>query len=380
MWQVLFALALTAGVAVALLAPNYMDNIKVDLTHTLGTACFFLGISSTAAKFRDLVGSPLGLGNISFSFFIGTFLWPALGLAATVLVLQAGWPFAVAVGFVLLAACPVGGPSCAVNLQTAGGSLECSLLMCLLSTPAALLTFPYIYRHFILMLLDQPLSPVESAAEARFRSQLSPDITSSALASLLHHVLFAAVLPLSAGAILVALLPPKLAASARCWGSAAAATMIVLTATVKTAEGADTVRAAGAKVAMAVVGLHTIALVLGYLIPAGVSAPDMTCRTTAYQASMRNSALGLCIAVALFGSSEHLALVVAPCVVSVFTQNLLGAWTALLGQLWAPRHPVSNSGQPVSPQAFKANSMDSILRQQTFRRLSERSSINAKED
>ncbi|GIL78049.1 hypothetical protein Vretifemale_7496 [Volvox reticuliferus] len=98
------------------------------------------------------------------------------------------------------------------------------------------------------------------------------------------------------------------------------------------------------------------------------------------QASMRNSALGLGIAIALFGSSEHFVLVAAPCVVSVFTQNLLGAWMALLGRRWPTRHPISDSGQPMSPRAFKANSMESILRQQTFRRLSERSSINVKED
>ncbi|GIL78048.1 hypothetical protein Vretimale_7406 [Volvox reticuliferus] len=252
--------------------------------------------------------------------------------------------------------------------------------MCLLSTPATLLTFPYIYRHFLLMLLDQPLSPIASADETRFRAQLSPDLTTSALASLLQHVLFAAALPLSAGAILVALLPVKLAATTRYWGCAAAATMIVLTATVKTAEGAGAVRAAGVKIAVAVAGLHMVALVLGYLIPAGVSAPDTTCRTTAFQASMRNSALGLGIAIALFGSSEHFVLVAAPCVVSVFTQNLLGAWMALLGRRWPTRHPISDSGQPMSPRAFKANSMESILRQQTFRRLSERSSINVKED
>ncbi len=47
-------------------------------------------------------------GIFGFSFFLGTFLWPALGLAASVLALQHGLGLGTAIGLVLLAAMPVG--------------------------------------------------------------------------------------------------------------------------------------------------------------------------------------------------------------------------------------------------------------------------------
>ncbi len=74
-----------------------------------------------------------------------------------------------------------GGPSNAVNVHNAGGSLEASVLLCAASTPAALITFPYAFHHFVLFLLDQPLvvdpsrqgaDAAAAAAEAELRAHL----------------------------------------------------------------------------------------------------------------------------------------------------------------------------------------------------------------
>ena len=78
---------------------------------------------------------------------------------------------------------------------------------------------------------------------------------------------------------------------------------------------------------------------------------------------MRNPALGLALAAALFSGSPDFPLVAAPCIISIFVQNTLGAWTALLGVIRQPARPRSESGQPLSPQAFRAQSLDSIMRQ-----------------
>ncbi|EFJ41854.1 hypothetical protein VOLCADRAFT_98136 [Volvox carteri f. nagariensis] len=225
MWQVLFALALPAAVAIALSMPEYLENTKVEASHTLGTAYFFLGLSCSATKLKDLIGSSLGLG----------------------------------------------GPTAAINAKTAGGSLECSILLCLLSTPAAaLVTSPYIYRHFTLLLLDQPPSPDASTADVLFRAHLSPD--------------FPATAP---GAVLSAFLPSKpFAATARRWSLIAAAAMVVVNVLVNAAVGAEALHAVGLPVLAGVLWLHAAALLLGYLIPAGVSSPGSTCRTTAYQVTL----------------------------------------------------------------------------------------------
>lgn len=73
-----------------------------------------------------------------------------------------------------------GGPSNAVNVHNAGGSLEASVLLCAVFTPAALITFPYAFHHFVLFLLDQPLvddasrgaDAAAAAAEAELRAHL----------------------------------------------------------------------------------------------------------------------------------------------------------------------------------------------------------------
>ncbi|PNH08479.1 putative sodium/metabolite cotransporter BASS1, chloroplastic [Tetrabaena socialis] len=185
------------------------------------------------------------------------------------------------------------------------------------------------------------------------------------MSGIAHHALFAACLPLAAGAALSALLPGRLGAAARQVGPAAAASMIVLTASTKTAANAAAVTTAGLPVVGAVVALHVAALVLGYLIPAGVGAPGATCRTTALQASMRNPALGLGLAAALFGGSPHFPLLAAPCIISIFVQNTLGAWVALAGSLVAPS-PLAEGAygsQPMSPRAGRVLSADGILRQ-----------------
>ncbi|KAG2449604.1 hypothetical protein HYH02_005137 [Chlamydomonas schloesseri] len=389
-WPLLFALSLSAGVATALLYPQYLEQIQLDANVTLGLACFFLGLSCSATKVVDLFGTPLGLGNLAFSSFNGTFVWPALGLAATALAVQSGQvPFAVAVGLALLAACPVGGPSNAVNVHNAGGALEASVLLCAVSTPAALITFPYAFHHFVLFLLDQPLVADPStpgtdaaAAEAELRAHLKAaagaaggTVTPAVMVAIRNHALFAAALPIAAGvALSAAVLPQRLAARAHRYGPMAAASMIVLTCVPKTAANAAAVAAAGPQVVGAVAALHLAALVLGYLIPAGVGSPARTCRTSAFQTSMRNPALGLMLAAALFGSSPHFPLVAAPCIISIFIQNTLGAWSALASGLRAksgpPEHVVSDTGVLLSPRAMHTQSKESILKQPTFRRLS----------
>ncbi|PNW77710.1 hypothetical protein CHLRE_10g448350v5 [Chlamydomonas reinhardtii] len=389
-WPFFFALCLTAGVAVALLYPHTLDQIQLDANLTLGLACFFLGLSCNAAKLVDLFGTPLGLGNLAFSSFNGTFVWPALGLAATALAVQSGLPFAVAVGLALLAACPVGGPSNAVNVHNAGGSLEASVLLCAVFTPAALITFPYAFHHFVLFLLDQPLvddasrgaDAAAAAAEAELRAHLKAaagavggTVTPAVMAAIRNHALLSAALPIALGVALSAtVLPQRLAAQANRFGPMAAASMIVLTCVPKTAANAAAVAAAGPEVVGWVAALHVVALVLGYLIPAGVGSPARTCRTSAFQTSMRNPALGLMLAAALFGATPHFPLVAAPCIISIFIQNTLGAWSALAAGLRAnlgsPERLASEQGTPLSPRALQTQSKESILKQPTVRRLS----------
>ncbi|KAG2495502.1 hypothetical protein HYH03_006446 [Edaphochlamys debaryana] len=187
------------------------------------------------------------------------------------------------------------------------------------------------------------------------------------------------------GGLLVSslVLPPRLGALARRHGPQAAASLIVLTCCPKTAAGAAYVREAGVPVVVGVAALHVAALVVGYLIPAGVGAPGWTCRTTAFQCSMRNPALGLGLAAALFHGSPALPLVAAPLVASVFVQNTLGAWMGAALCSSKPRlgiTTVEGVSSQRSPQAFKAQSLEAVLRQPTFRRSSEAPAVHSKED
>jgi hypothetical protein len=170
----------------------------------------------------------------------------------------------------------------------------------------------------------------------------------------------------------------------------------------KTAAGAGFVAAAGPPAVMAVAALHVAALGLGLAIPAGVGAPPTTCATSAFQverrapararslrglavmgvcwlastaahachvehlllplsspqASMRNPALGLGLAVALFRGTPFLPLVVAPLVISVFVQNTLGSWVAAAA--W--------SGRRAPAKLQKPSSIGNLQRQQTFKK------------
>lgn len=77
----------------------------------------------------------------------------------------------------------------------------------------------------------------------------------------------------------------------------------------KTAANAAAVAAAGPEVVGWVAALHVVALVLGYLIPAGVGSPARTCRTSAFQVGRPLGATGgqfygLCAAVLTPGISD----------------------------------------------------------------------------
>ncbi|KXZ47543.1 hypothetical protein GPECTOR_34g702 [Gonium pectorale] len=84
---------------------------------------------------------------------------------------------------------------------------------------------------------------------------------------------------------------------------------------------------------------------------------------------MRSPTLGLSLALALFGGSPHLPLVAAPLAISVLIQETLGAWAALLGRSRKLKRLSSDSGTPRSPRAFRTQTQESILKQQTVRRL-----------
>jgi hypothetical protein len=146
-----------------------------------------------------------------------------------------------------------GGPSAAVNVHHGGGSLEVSALLCAVSTPAALLTFPFAYRHFLLLLLDLPeaatheafalraallgeeaaalpLGPGPDGARRRVPDAALAPVPAAVLAGLRHHALWAAVLPMAAGAGLgCGALPAPLAAAGRRLGPLVAASMILAT-------------------------------------------------------------------------------------------------------------------------------------------------------
>ncbi|GFR44651.1 hypothetical protein Agub_g5941 [Astrephomene gubernaculifera] len=442
MWPLLYTGLVFFGFYTAFRCPSCLNYIKVDANYSLAAACFFLGLGASTLRFKQLIGTQLGLRNIAFSFCIGTFLWPALGLTAAVLALRNSLPFAMVVGFAILAACPVGAPISSLHTHIAGGSLECSLLMSLIAAPFALITFPYAFRHFLLLLLDQPCpSPFSSgfslvftffsnvvssmsatSAEAaksseEIRNQLtaSLDVPSSVFSGLWNQALFGVCLPLAAGVLLAAKLPSqRLAAKLRVRGPQLAALLVAYTAAIQTAGSAVAAGLAGGVKAVArseavvprvvlegeqqqqqlpqlegvdvmlvvvallvvvvmVGALHWVALLLGWLIPAGVGSPGWTCRTVAYQATMRNPLPGLALATALFGSSPAFPLVAAPCVASLTLQAALGAWTALLGWLRPPKQPAGPPGAVAggggaAGRASMVNSQRSILRQQTLSR------------
>lgn len=57
---------------------------------------------------------------------------------------------------------------------------------------------------------------------------------------------------------------------------------------------------------------------------------------------MRNPALGLGLALALFGGTPSAGLAAAPCIISIFVQNMLGAWSGVLWGWYPPK--VSHDG------------------------------------
>lgn len=97
----------------------------------------------------------------------------------------------------LAAGCPAaGGPSNVVNIHNAGGSAEASALMALVSTPAAIVTFPYIFHAFCNLLVDQG-GP--SLCNAACRARLLADLPPAVLDSIAQHAVWALGLPMAAG-------------------------------------------------------------------------------------------------------------------------------------------------------------------------------------
>lgn len=313
---------------VALAAGSELDALPVEINDVAAlavkvlTAAFLFGIALdvTAEDFRSLRRRPrlfsLGLA----AQFV---LLPGLAL---LLIVWTDPQTSVAVGLLLLTCCPAGNLS---NILThrSRGDLAFSLSMTSASNVLAIVVTPLTFGFWSVWQADLD----RAVGNVRFSS-----------ADLLLETALLIVAPFVAGAVF-AWRRPGLARRLSRYVEPAVLALLFVLIVGAVAASRSILAAALPAVAPFVLALNAVALAVGYLVARVTRLGEAAARAMTFEVAIRNTGLGLVIALAVFPTLGGVAVTVA----------MYGLWDVVIGLLlaswWRRRLPTGLSAPSTTP-------------------------------
>jgi BASS family bile acid:Na+ symporter len=315
-------LVTSAALTVARVVGNDLDSLPVTVDDTAAlavkilTAAFLFGIALdvTVEDFRSLRRRPhlFALGLVA-----QLVLLPGLAL---LLIVGTDPPASVAVGLLLLTCCPAGNLS---NILThrARGDVAFSLSMTSASNALAIVVTPLAFGFW-------------SAWQADLAGAVAAVRVSSA--DLLLETGLLIVAPFVAG-MLVAWSRPDLARRLSRYVEPAVLGLLFLLIIGAAAASRSILAVALPAVGPFVVVLNAVALSVGYLVTRVTRLGEAAARAMTFEVAIRNTGLGLVIALTIFSALGGVAVTVA----------VYGLWDVIIGLLlaswWRRRSPAARS-------------------------------------
>ncbi|TDU66628.1 BASS family bile acid:Na+ symporter [Prosthecobacter fusiformis] len=265
----------------------------------LTTVMLGMGLTLTATDFQNLLKMP---GSLMLGFLAQYTIMPLLGWGIShALSLETG----AAIGLILVAACP-GGTASNVITYLAGANVALSVVITLVSTMLAFIMTPL----WCEMLIGTYV-PVDALG-------------------LCLTTLQAVVIPVIVGVFLNWKFPKTVARIS--WTGPVLSVIAICGITGGiVAQSADSMVAYAGKLSIAVLVLHLLGFILGYVVSKVFGYSDVIARTVSIEVGMQNGGMAAMLA------KKHFAvhpLAAVPAVFSALMQNVLGA---LLAAYWRAR-------------------------------------------
>ncbi len=281
---------------------------KPKIIWGLGVIMLGMGVTLTVADFRQVLKAPK---PILVGFAAQYICMPFLGWAvATVTAL----PKEFAVGVILVSCCP-GGTASNVVTYLARAMLPLSLLMTMCSTFAAALATPFLVELYAGAIVPVPFW------------------------GLVKTTATVVLLPIVAGVVIHHLFPKAVAAVSDIAPLVSVITIALICGSI-IGSRIDALKEYGASLLLAMVTLHSLAFLLGYLFARLFGYDELVRRTVAIEVGMQNSGLGTVLAQKHFPGASGVSLAAVPCAISATTHCVIGS---ILAAVWRTRLPKEKS-------------------------------------
>lgn len=287
-----FALWLILGVAWAWVAPAHFTWFIPHISPGLGIIMFGMGITLHPSDFREPLTRPFAPGVGVVAQFL---IMPLLGwVVAKVFALESP----LAVGLILVACCP-GGTASNVITHIARANVPLSVVMTAVSTLAAVILTPLLTQFYAGAYVPVPVG------------------------AMLADMAMVVLLPVGLG-LLVSFFFPRIARGVGRVSPLLSVLLIVLIVGAIVGARRDAIYGAGLRLVAAVVTLHLLGFLCGYLFAKLFRRPEPDCRTISIEVGMQNSGLGAKLAAAHFANP----LTAVPSAISAVVHSLIGSCAA----------------------------------------------------
>jgi bile acid:Na+ symporter, BASS family len=290
-----FAVWVIAIAVIAYFIPEVFLPIKPYIALLLGIIMFGMGMTLSVADFKVALLKPLPvLIGVMLQFLV----MPAIGFAVAMLL---NLPPAIAVGVILVGACP-GGTASNVMVYLAKGNLALSVAMTSISTLLAPLLTPLITLFYAQKWLD--IDPSQ----------------------LLVSILMMVIIPVILGVVVKIFLPKLSLQTSKFTPSLSVLAIIAIIACV-VALNVNNIITMGMVILVAVICHNLLGLLLGYSIARITKQNTQNTRAIALEVGMQNSGLGAALAHAHFTPITAL-----PSAIFSIWHNISGA---ILASIWS---------------------------------------------
>ncbi len=307
----LFPVWVVIASALAMVEPTWFTWFdKPKIIWGLGVIMLGMGITLTFDDFKRVMRMPR---PIALGFFGQFLIMPFLGWA---IAKGMNLPREFAIGLILVSCCP-GGTASNVVTFLARANLPLSLLMTMCSTFGAIFLTPLLTAMYAIEYVSVDVMGL-------FLSTVQVVLLPLILGLAIHHFF-----PRLVNAVLdIAPLVSVVAIALIC-GSIIGGNV-------------ESVKAHGVSLATAIVLLHALGFLLGYLFAKLFGYDELIRRTVAIEVGMQNSGLGTVLAKNHFTDSmTGICLPAVPCAISATVHSIIGS---ILAAFWRTRLPKTTDG------------------------------------
>jgi len=288
-----FPVFVALGAAIGMTAPSAVSWFRGDaVTHALALTMLGMGITLNVNDFTKVFEQPWKIGmGVALQYTV----MPTLAFVIAKALLNNS---SLAAGLVLVGCCP-GGTASNVVAYIAGASVPLSVTLTTVSTFMAAVMTPTLTKH------------------------LAGKMISVDVVGLFVSTLKVVLIPVVVGLMLKKFAPKQSEAVAPFAPIVAVLTVALICSSIIGRTSAQ-ILAAGPSLLAAVVALHSLGFLAGYVLSRGAGFSGKTSRTMSIEVGMQNSALGVVLASAHFADP----LVAVPCAISATAHSVIGSMLA----------------------------------------------------